>query len=170
MGVAHVHVWDERLYRRRARSSRVVKLRPATLNDASMLLAWRNDLNTRLASKNVGLVDEATHARWLDERLRDPKDHLYIAMEDDAPVGVGRIQDAEVSLTISPTLRGRGYARELIFYLCEQARELGMKELTATVFTTNRFSLLAFIHEEFELAAIDSDATRSWVTLRRDLA
>jgi UDP-2,4-diacetamido-2,4,6-trideoxy-beta-L-altropyranose hydrolase len=89
-------------------------LRPATAADAALLLAWRNDEATRLASHNTEPVHPEDHARWIDALLRNPARRLFIAEASGEPVGsvrADRDEDGschELSWTVAPAARGRG--------------------------------------------------------------
>jgi RimJ/RimL family protein N-acetyltransferase len=91
-----------------------LRLRPATVADAALLLEWRNDEATRQASHNTGVVTPEDHARWLDALLRDPSRRLFIAEVNGDPVGsvrADRDPDGachELSWTVAPSARGRG--------------------------------------------------------------
>ncbi len=93
-------------------------LRPASMDDAGLLLAWRNDPLTRQASIDGDSVDEVEHRTCLGEILADPARTILIALSKDEPVGTLRIdRDADVSelsWTISPDHRGKGFGTEMV--------------------------------------------------------
>lgn len=97
-----------------------LRLRPATVADAALLLEWRNDEATRLASHNTGVVTPEDHARWLDALLRDPSRRLFIAEVNGDPVGsvrADRDPDGachELSWTVAPAARGRGMGVRMV--------------------------------------------------------
>jgi N-acetylneuraminate synthase len=95
-----------------------LKLRPATLDDAQRLLAWRNDAGTRAASFDSRIVTAATHQAWLAAALADPERVLMIAIESGVPVGTVRAEvkgDAwRLSWTVAPEARGRGVAGRMV--------------------------------------------------------
>lgn len=92
-------------------SDRPLEVRPATEADAALLLDWRNDERTRLASRTTDPVRWDDHVRWLRSTLaRD--DRLLVIVESQEPVGVVRWDrldaDAwELSITLAPDARGR---------------------------------------------------------------
>ncbi|MDB6036026.1 MAG: immXl [Verrucomicrobiales bacterium] len=90
------------------------------MDDAQRLLDWRNDLLTRAMSKTVGHVEMDTHVAWLTARLERADPQLFIAEVEGEPVGTFRLDDDEISFTIAPLHRGRGYAKQM---LC-MAREM----------------------------------------------
>ncbi|MCA9795568.1 MAG: GNAT family N-acetyltransferase [Candidatus Eremiobacteraeota bacterium] len=89
-----------------------VTLRPAGLEDARLLLEWRNDPVTRSASHNGAPVGRAEHEAWLARSLADPGRRLYVAETAGEPVGTVRADRLErgweLSWTVAPTARGRG--------------------------------------------------------------
>jgi RimJ/RimL family protein N-acetyltransferase len=97
-----------------------LRLRPATAADAALLLAWRNDEATRLASHNTERVHPEDHARWLDALLRNPARRLFIAEANGEPVGsvrADRDDDGachELSWTVAPSARGRGLGAPMV--------------------------------------------------------
>jgi len=91
-----------------------MNIRLATRDDAQLLLAWRNDPLTRAMSKSLHEVQWDEHVRWLNSRLTRIEPHLYIAEIDGAPVGTIRIDGDEISYTVAPEHRGRGYATEML--------------------------------------------------------
>jgi len=98
----------------------MVSLRLATIKDAELLLAWRNDPLTREASRNSGEVPWENHVAWLEKSLLMSERKLYIAEEAGVPVGTVRADRLangvqELSWTIAPEARGRGLAKEMVF-------------------------------------------------------
>jgi len=62
-------------------------LRPATLQDADMLLGWRNDSETRKASKNSTRVVKKEHLAWLSKTLGNTNRRLLISEKNGEPIG-----------------------------------------------------------------------------------
>ncbi|MBW6487332.1 MAG: hypothetical protein K0B01_14400 [Syntrophobacterales bacterium] len=67
-----------------------ITLRPATIQDADMLLDWRNDPETRKASHSTSEVVTEEHIAWLTKTLGNANRRLLVAEEDGAPVGTVR--------------------------------------------------------------------------------
>lgn len=103
---------------------RGVTLRPATAEDAGLLLAWRNDPETRRTSRNTSVVGDDEHRAWLVRALADPTRRLYIAELFGQPAGTVRAdrrEDAwELSWTVAPDLRGRGLGKDMVVALASQ--------------------------------------------------
>lgn len=92
----------------------MVKMRLATVSDARILFEWRNDPLTRKMSKNTDLVAWEDHVAWLTRRLSRSEPHLYVAEDANNAVGTIRIDDQEVSYTVAPEVRSKGYATAML--------------------------------------------------------
>ena len=100
-------------------------LRKATPEDASDLLAWRNDPVTRAMSRNSDPVEAAEHARWFQSALQDAACTLLIGEDDGRKIGMVRLsrgEETEVSINLNPAVRGRGFSRELLTRALAQER------------------------------------------------
>jgi RimJ/RimL family protein N-acetyltransferase len=92
-------------------------VRKATADDASDLLAWRNDPQTRAMSRTTEPVEAADHARWFQRTLEDSASTLLIGEDGGRKVGMVRLvrgEETEVSINLNPAVRGRGLARQLL--------------------------------------------------------
>jgi RimJ/RimL family protein N-acetyltransferase len=103
----------------------VVALRLATLQDAKLLLAWRNDPQTRSASHDCREITLAEHLAWLNQLMGDSSRRLLIAEQGGVPVGSVRADKAidgatELSWTVAPDARGRGIGRRMLAALLEE--------------------------------------------------
>lgn len=117
-----------------------MKLRKATLNDASMLLRWRNDSETRKNSHNNNIIKEEEHIEWLCNTIADPYRQLYVAVVGDMPVGTARADFEgdiyELSWTIAPEERGKGYGKAMVELLTQKLNS----PVRAEVFSANTTS------------------------------
>jgi len=104
-----------------------MKLRPVTIEDADLLLEWRNDPQTRMASHNTEEVKRDEHISWLTRSLDNPSRRLFIAEEDGVPVGTVRADYSdgvyELSWTVAPNARGRGVGKRMVALLANQITE-----------------------------------------------
>jgi RimJ/RimL family protein N-acetyltransferase len=94
-------------------------VRAAVQADAQLLLAWRNDPETRRASRNTGAVTDSEHESWLEDVLADPDRHLLVVEVDGEPAAQVRFDALdggghEISVTVAPRMRGRGVAATAI--------------------------------------------------------
>ena len=95
-------------------------LKQATIEDAKMLLEWRNDPLTQAQSINKEEIKLADHEAWLKKTLANPDRELFVAYEDDLPVGTCRIDREsngdesifELSWTIAPSARGKNICKK----------------------------------------------------------
>lgn len=104
-----------------------LRLRPATLQDAGLLLAWRNDPDTRRASHQNDVIPMATHMAWLARALEDPCRRLCMAEAHGVPVGTVRADFSHgahvLSWTVAPEARGRGLASRMVAMFAHGLRE-----------------------------------------------
>jgi RimJ/RimL family protein N-acetyltransferase len=125
-----------------------LSLRPATLDDAAVLLTWRNDPVTRANSRSKGEVREEEHLAWLRGTLSNADRRLLIAEREGQLVGQVRLDrsgaTAEVSITVAPGARGHGLAPWLLRAAESVGRELGVTTLLAEIHADNQPSLKAF--------------------------
>lgn len=101
-----------------------IHVRAATMDDAELLRAWRNDASVRRASRKEEPVGVSEHLRWLENCIRDSSRVLLIG-EDPVtgePVGMVRFDEQhddtrrlfEVSILVASDCRGKGLARSLL--------------------------------------------------------
>ncbi|MDG2013116.1 MAG: GNAT family N-acetyltransferase, partial [Pirellulaceae bacterium] len=95
-----------------------IRLRPANQDDIDLLLRYRNDTQTRAASRNQEPVDKHEHSQWLSQTLMRKDRRLIIGEIDGLPVGTARLdiredQSIEVSWTVAPEMRGQGIGHQL---------------------------------------------------------
>ncbi len=100
-------------------------LRLATLDDASRLFGWRNDLETRCQSKRSGEVSWEEHLRWFEESRKNLKRILCIAESEGKPVGTIRADEredgyTEISYTIAPESRGQGLSKPMVVQFVDE--------------------------------------------------
>jgi len=107
--------------------SETVSLRPATIQDADLLLEWRNDPATRKASHNTAEVQRDEHISWLSRTVGNSNRRLYVAEEKGVSVGTVRADLSEgvweLSWTVAPGARGRGIAKRMVAVLAHQISE-----------------------------------------------
>ena len=105
-------------------SDKNISLVLATIENADLLLEWRNDPETRKASHSIAEIQREESLSWLSRTLTDANRKLYIAEEDGIPVGTVRADWSggtwELSWTVSPSARGRGVAKRMIAILAQQ--------------------------------------------------
>ena len=97
------------------------RLRKASLDDAQLILDWRNDPEVRAVSFQSEIIPLASHKQWMQRRLEDGRTRILIAEDEhNSPVGQIRfdISDDEstalISIVVDQANRGRGVGRLLI--------------------------------------------------------
>lgn len=126
-----------------------ISLRTATLSDAEMLLAWRNDALTRAHSRRHHEISLDEHRAWLESTLQSANRKLFVAIKNGQPVGqlrldIGAHRTAEVSITVAPEARGQGLSVNLLRALESEARGLEVITLLAEIHPDNAASIKAF--------------------------
>lgn len=96
----------------------MISFRKAIENDAMMLLSWRNDPETRGASRHSAQILPKGHRAWLGVTLQNPDCFLYIAEQDNVPVGTVRFDRRadgfELSWTVASGMRGKGIGSRML--------------------------------------------------------
>ncbi|MEX1148120.1 MAG: GNAT family N-acetyltransferase [Sphingomonadales bacterium] len=102
-----------------------IRLRDVTMDDADLLLGWRNDPLTRQMSRDRDAVERNDHVAWLARTLAldAGRRRICIAVADGTPVGtvrLDRVDDGvcELSWTMAPEARGQGLGREMVSAFC----------------------------------------------------
>lgn len=96
-----------------------LRLRNATMDDAEILLSWRNDEATRRASRNQTPVGYEEHTQWLNNALENDRRTILIAELDGIPAATVRLdksadEHTELSWTVSPDMRGLGLGKRCV--------------------------------------------------------
>ena len=93
--------------------------------DSNMLLNWRNDGSTRIASRNRKEVTLEQHQQWLSETLYGQNRQLLIAESNQTPVGTIRLDfadEVEISWTVAPSARGLGWGKKMVTCVAQSAK------------------------------------------------
>lgn len=109
--------------------------------DFGHLWLWRNDPETRNASRSSDPIAWRSHLEWLRSALADPGRQLLIAEAAGNPVGMVRFDRAgdeppmfEISINVAPEARGSGLGRTILAQACARAaQETGAKVLFASI-------------------------------------
>ena len=95
-------------------------IRKATEEDLGIVFEWRNDQLSREMFFETAPISIDEHRSWFVDALKDKMRQIYIGEIDKKPVGIARFdlqkgkKEAEVSITISPSMRGKGLGKELL--------------------------------------------------------
>jgi UDP-2,4-diacetamido-2,4,6-trideoxy-beta-L-altropyranose hydrolase len=96
-----------------------IALRPASMDDAELMLVWQRDPRTRQFALNPDPPQCEEHYKWLTKRLGDPRTIFNIIVFEGKPAGVVRLDKKtidgigeayEVSIFVAPNLYRRGVA------------------------------------------------------------
>jgi RimJ/RimL family protein N-acetyltransferase len=102
-----------------------MNLRCATMDDAQLLLAWRNDAETRHQSGNSEEILWENHIAWLTQSLAMSTRQLYLAEYKGILVGTVRSDtntdgSVELSWTVAPEQRGKGLGKAMVMQFVKQ--------------------------------------------------
>ena len=135
------------------------RLRPATLADEDLFLAWANDPEVRRQSFSTDPIPLDQHQRWFRSRLESADALLAVLVDDEGlPLGQIRFERSETELaravigfSLDPVARGRGLAAELLqLGTAELARQWGgTVEAYGEVRAENAASSRAFLRAGF---------------------
>ena len=135
-----------------------ITLRLATIEDANLLLEWRNDPKTRKASHKTAEVKKDEHISWLSRTLNNPNRRLLVAEENGNPVGTVRADFSEsvweLSWTVAPSARKCGVAKQMVVLLASQISEPIRAEVKAGNIASLRIAEHAGVDCLFILAKI----------------
>ncbi len=124
-----------------------MELRKATIDDALLILSWRNDETTRLNSFQQDIILEEPHIEWMKRKLSDENCLMFMLTDDGDRVGHIRLDiekdTGEISYMISPQFRGRGYGKAIL-KLVEKERPDSVRALVGSVKAENIASQRCF--------------------------
>ena len=95
----------------------MITVRPATLDDAADLFAWRNDPETRAMCPDGTPVAWDDHIAWLTRTLATTDRRLLISEADGRPAATARFDydnPTEFSFTIAPSFRCKALSLQLM--------------------------------------------------------
>ncbi|WP_157788998.1 GNAT family N-acetyltransferase [Rhodococcus rhodochrous] len=127
-----------------------MEIRKVDKEDAPMLFEWRNDPVTRANSFSTGSVDWEEHVKWLDQTIKREDRHLYIVQVEGVSIGTFRLdkldsQRAEISITVAPSARRKGYGSKILQEAAKVAGRLGYSSILAKVKEENTISKRMFL-------------------------
>jgi RimJ/RimL family protein N-acetyltransferase len=118
-----------------------MEFRTVTIQDVPLLLEWRNDAATRRASRRTWVFTSSEMEAEVIKAIDDPHVALFIAEVGSQPVGTIRADygpTTELSWTVAPAFRGRGYATLMLRKMIERE---GTRVLLAEIKRTNTASI-----------------------------
>ncbi|SHN93510.1 hypothetical protein BHECKSOX_312 [Bathymodiolus heckerae thiotrophic gill symbiont] len=137
------------------RTEQNLSLRPAEIEDAEMLLKWRNNEATRMASHTSDEIKLEKHIEWLKATLQNQNRDLYIAEANGVSVGTVRADYDngiyELSWTVSPATRGQGVGKRMVYLLANRIKKpirSEVKKGNEASFKIAEYSGMKFIKED----------------------
>ena len=126
-----------------------ITIRRVKEEDSRLLLAWRNDPEARMWSRNDGKIGLAEHQRWFEDWISSNQSQGYFFLIEVSGVAAGMIrfdksgiEVFEISVLVDPKFQKRGVAQTAI------------NLATIEVLRGNyRFTVIAFVHSK-NLASI----------------
>lgn len=145
----------------------VMRLRPATLDDAGLLWQWANDPVARANSFHAEAIGWEEHLTWYTTRRAAAGTRLWLLECRHMPLGQIRYDriapdTAQISYLVAPGCRGKGIGTQLLARSSAVAcRELGVHRLQGITFAANAASARAFLkagYRQVEEKCIDGRA------------
>jgi RimJ/RimL family protein N-acetyltransferase len=135
-----------------------ISQRTANLDDASILLAWRNDPSAREFSVHFEPISMDEHIRWYSDRLERVRLEPFFMFEvNHEPVGMSRLDFAGnltgnyvISILVNPNQHSKGFGTKILEMTCESFFQLHPnKSIVARVHTRNFVSQRLFVKAGF---------------------
>ena len=88
------------------------------MKDIDLLFQWVNDEETRKNSFHTASISFEEHQRWFEEKIHSSTCEIYIAYQDEKPIGQVRLEYEEdkayISYSVDKNERGKGYGKKII--------------------------------------------------------
>lgn len=139
-----------------------INQRPATLEDAAQVLAWRNDPHARQFSMNSEMISNDLHLQWLSARLKKmPLEPFFIFEIEGRLVGMSRLDISpginlkyEISILVDPAYQGKGIGAQILDMTCMSYARMNLsKAVVARVHKNNIASQNLFKRAGFNLVS-----------------
>ena len=109
-------------------------------------------------------VEATAHKNWMETRLNSFKEITLIAESRGSVIGTAYLSDltngkAEVSIRVQKALSSRGVGKLLLQKLIEQAKDLGLSTLYATIHKNNFDSIRFFESADFKMTSVRSNSS-----------
>ena len=134
--------------------------RTVTLEDAAVLLIWRNNPSAREYSQHSEIIPFDEHLKWLSDRLqRVHLEPFFIFAVDHKMIGMSRLDGVsgltdkyEISIMVDPDQHGKGIGTRILNLTCESFFSLYPdKTIFAKIHENNFISQTLFANAGFEL-------------------
>lgn len=148
------------------------RLRPATENDCALLFRFRNEALVRAMSFHTEEIPYEVHADFFEKLMRAEDRKQFILEVDEEPAGQLRLRQcenplsgeytaAEISYSIDPRFRGKGWGTFLLKHASGKAEESFPEAvlLIGSVKAENKASMKAFEKAGFQIHEAAEDKT-----------
>ena len=134
--------------------------RTATLDDAAVLLTWRNNPSAREFSVHSELIPSDEHLDWLTARLeRVQLEPFFLFAVDHEVIGMSRLdavsestEKYEISILVDPNQHGKGVGTNILNMTCKTFFSLHPNNtIIAKVHQHNFVSQKLFTNAGFQL-------------------
>ena len=134
--------------------------RTAKLEDAALLLAWRNNPSVREFSLHSGVIQNDEHMDWFTARLeRVQHEPFFLFVADYESIGMSRLDfmfestdKYEISILVDPNQQGKGFGTKILNMTCGAFFSLNPdKTIIANVHQHNSVSQKLFLKAGFQL-------------------
>lgn len=134
-----------------------IALRPATQGDCRRVWEWRNDPENRQFFFDSNDIPFEDHERWFSTKIQVSDTRIFVALDAHGrEVGYVRFsireEQAEISIALEKTERGKGYGSAAIKQGSDQLLATGAaKRIVAQVKNDNTASVAAFQRAGFAI-------------------
>ncbi len=134
-------------------------LRPAQKDDVDLILHWRNDLKTRMASHSMAEINVADHRAWFESVLKNPARKLWIADHEGQSIGSVRADFCDdvwvLSWMMAEHARGKGLAKLMVAMFVAQIGEPVRAEIKKSNLASSCIAEYAGLQWQAETAEIN---------------
>ena len=138
-----------------------MEIRDINHNDLQDLFVWRNNYESRKMSFDDQKINLEDHKKWFNESIKNPNKEFFIGEKGGIKLGVCRFEFYEkenysdISININPSVRGKGYGKELLnrsvkIYLGNKKRILRAIIKENNIPSFKLFSSLGFLLDKKE--------------------
>ena len=112
----------------------MLRIRKANLKDSKVILEWRNNLESRMNSKDKKIINKKTHNIWFNTKLNSTNVHIFMLELKSEKVGVVKYKSNadyskfSVSININPAYRNKGLGKKLLLLGDEKIKSIVKKD------------------------------------------
>lgn len=131
-------------------------IKAAQIEDSKMIFEWANDPQVRRMAFSSGKIEWKEHKKWFKKKLNSPYSYIYIAVENNQPVGQIRFDatcgnTARVDVHTEPCSRAKGLGSKIIALGTSRFfKDSAVNEVHAVIKEENVISRQAFLKAGFK--------------------